>query len=99
VLAGPLPYYADWALSRSGIYYATQKARVFGGVDDSFRARVPTEYTIRFLDFESGEVAELFREQGPFRHRWLAVSPDEEWILYGGQSLAQAELMLVDNFR
>jgi Tol biopolymer transport system component len=99
VLTGPLPYYADWALSRSGIYYATQQARVFAGVDDSFRARVPTDYTIRFLDSESGEVVELFREGGPFRHRWLAVSPDEEWILYGGQSLAQAELMLVEHFR
>jgi dipeptidyl aminopeptidase/acylaminoacyl peptidase len=99
VLAGPLPYYADWAFSRSGIYYATQEARVFAGVDGSRRARVPTAYAIRFLAFESGEVTELFRKEGPFRHRWLAVSPDEEWILYGEQPLAQAELMLVENFR
>jgi Tol biopolymer transport system component len=99
VLSGPRSYYAMWALSRSGIYHATEQARAFAGVDVSRRTRVATEYAIRFLDFESGEVTELFRKEGPFRHRWLAVSPDEEWILYGEQPLAQAELMLVENFR
>ena len=32
-------------------------------------------------------------------HRWLAVSPDEEWILYSELPEAQSELMLVENFR
>jgi Tol biopolymer transport system component len=99
VVRGPLNYNADWTLSRRGLYYAIERARVFGGWDDSRQARVPTEYAIRFLDFDSGEVTELFRKDGPFRHGWLAVSPDEEWILYGEQPLAQAELMLIENFR
>jgi len=96
---GPRAYYAGWALSRSGLYYAIERARIYGEVDDSFRARVPTEYVIRFLDFDSGKVTELFRKDGPFRHRWLAVSPDEEWIVFGEQPLAQSEIMLVENFR
>jgi Tol biopolymer transport system component len=99
VLQGPLAYYADWTLSRSGLYYAIERARAYGGVDDSTRARVPTEYVIQFLDFDSGEVTELFRKEGPFRHRWLEVSPDEAWILYGEQPLSQSEIMLVENFR
>jgi hypothetical protein len=99
VVQGPLAYYADWTLARSGLYYAIERARAYGGVDDSTLARVPTEYVIRFLDFDSGEVTELFRKDGPFRHRWLEVSPDEKWILYGEQPVSQAELMLVENFR
>jgi Tol biopolymer transport system component/DNA-binding winged helix-turn-helix (wHTH) protein len=99
VVRGPLAYNRDWALSSRGLYYAIERARVYGGVDDHFRSRVPTEYAIWFLDFESGKVTELFRKDGPFRHRWLAVSPDEERILYGEQALAQSEIMLVENFR
>jgi len=30
---------------------------------------------------------------------WLAVSPDEEWILYGERPAPTSELMLVENFR
>jgi Tol biopolymer transport system component/DNA-binding winged helix-turn-helix (wHTH) protein len=102
VVRGPIDYYENWALSRSGLYYATHRVPLFEGVDDRYlplRARVPTEYTIRFLDFESGQETELYRTGGPFTYHFLAVSPDEEWILYGAQPLARSELMLVENFR
>jgi hypothetical protein len=99
VVRGPLNYDADWTLSRRGLYYAIERARVFGGWDDSRQARVPTEYVIRFLDFDSGQVTELFRMDGPVRHRWLEVSPDEESILYGEQPVFRSEIMLVENFR
>ncbi len=84
VLRGQISYHSDWTLSRSGIYYATQRGR---------------EFTIRVVGVETGEVRELFRKEGPFSHHWVAVSPDEQWILYGEQPFLQSELMLVENFR
>ncbi len=84
VLRGQISYHSDWTLSRSGIYYATQRAR---------------EYTIRFLGFETSRAEKLFRKEGPFSHHWLAVPADEQWILYGEQPFPEAELMLVENFR
>ena len=80
----------DWALGRSGIYFATS---------EPILALRTEEYTIRFLDFESGRVTELLRKQGSLLHRWLAVSPDEEWLLFGEQPAPQSELMLMENFR
>ena len=56
-------------------------------------------YAIRYLDFESGQVSELFRKDGPFRHQTLAVSSDERWILHAEWPERQSELMLVENFR
>jgi Tol biopolymer transport system component len=79
----------NWALGRRGIYYGTQ-TRAGGRM---------TGYTIRFLDFESGLVTELHRRDGPFGQRTLAVSPDEEWMLYSEWPWPTAELMLVENFR
>jgi hypothetical protein len=32
-------------------------------------------------------------------YAWLAVSPDEEWILYSEIPEGQSDLMLVENFR
>jgi len=80
---------ADWALSRSGLYFATRERIAGPGA---------LEYRIRFLDFASGEVAEVFRREGPYYHDWLAVSPDDAWILYGATPPPQSELMLVENF-
>ena len=51
------------------------------------------------FDLESGRVTELFRKDGPFFHVTMAVSPDEEWILYGEAPAATSELMLMENFR
>ena len=78
----------DWALARSGIYFS--------------KSRPPDrrqQWTIQFLDLESGRVTDLARKDGPFNHYSLTVSPDEEWILYGEQPISTSELMLVENFR
>jgi Tol biopolymer transport system component len=72
------------AVSRSGLYYI----RVWREV-----------YTIRFLDFESGEVTDHFRMEGDYPYRFVAVSPDEKWLLYNHRPPVQSELMLVENFR
>jgi hypothetical protein len=90
VVPGPLPDGQDWALSASGIDYATM------AVQTIYRSH---EYTIQFLDFESGQVVELFRREGLFLQSRLAVSPDEEWVLFGGTPARESELMLVENFR
>jgi len=87
VVKGPVSW-DHWALSRSGLYYST------------FRPlRRGNEYRVQFLDFESGRTKELFRLVGSSAHQWLAVSPDEEWILYSEIPEWQSELMLVENFR
>jgi Tol biopolymer transport system component len=80
-----------WALSRSGIYFATHRPLPVGRTE---------EYVIRFLAFESGEVTEVFRQEGPFMDSWwLAVSPDEQWVLFGQRPAETSELILVENFR
>ena len=84
----PLPHPYHWALARRGIY--------FRAVQSQARRQ---EYTIQYVDLESGQVAEVFRKEGPFQPDWLAVSPDEEWILFSETPTSTSELMLVENFR
>ncbi|MGD8896616.1 MAG: hypothetical protein PVJ73_11330 [Acidobacteriota bacterium] len=55
--------------------------------------------TLRVLDLRSKTETELFRSEGPFKRRYLAVSPDDKWILYGQLPYDTSELMLVENFR
>jgi Tol biopolymer transport system component len=86
VLPGPLSLWLDWDLSRSGIYFRDWDAAT-------------QRFTIHFFDFEAGETTELFRKEGPFGYWWIAVSPQEEWILYGENPDWVAELTLVENFR
>ena len=57
------------------------------------------ECAIQFYDFDSGEITELYRKEGPFQHAWLAVSPDGAWVLYGEAPMVTSELMLVEDFR
>jgi eukaryotic-like serine/threonine-protein kinase len=78
-----------WDISPAGIYYAmTRPHDVAGG-----------EYTVRFLDFESGRTETLLRKEGHFWHDALRVSPDEKWILYDEEPVPQSEIMLTENFR
>ncbi len=81
--------WADWALGRRGLYYAT-------GQGVSARRGV---FTIQFLDFGSGQTTPLFRSEGIATHFSMAVSPDEKWILFGEAPGWQSELMLMENFR
>jgi Tol biopolymer transport system component len=80
---------SGWKLSRTGIYYATAHSLAVAG----------DEYRIRFLDVESGRTETLFRTTGLAGHWNLAVSPDENWILYTEFPFAPSELVLVENFR
>jgi Tol biopolymer transport system component len=79
---------SGWELSRTGIYYATSHAQASG-----------EEYTIKFFDLESRRSETLFRKEGLLRHWNLAVSPDEQWILYCERPFPPSELVLVENFR
>jgi hypothetical protein len=88
VIRGPLRWSGDWALARDRIYYA--HARPQGP---------QSEYTIQLFDLASGRTTEVFRQLGSSDHGWLAVSPDERWILYTEYPEWQSELMLVENFR
>jgi len=98
VLGDPV-FWSDWALSRNGIYFLTadpppvRGGGAFWGEDHS------SEYAIRYLDLETGRVADVRRDEGPFVRGWLAVSSDERWILYGESPLPTSELMLVENLR
>jgi Tol biopolymer transport system component len=87
VLAGPVTQ-GDWALERSGIYFSSSRTRLGREA-----------WVLQFLDLESGRITELFRRDGLSFHWGLAVSPDEEWILYGEQAKPTSELMLMENFR
>jgi Tol biopolymer transport system component len=78
-----------WKLSRTGIYYATSRELPVSG----------DEYTIRFLDLQSGRTETLFRTTGLVGHWTLTVSPDEKWILYTEWPFTPSELILVENFQ
>jgi len=82
-------FLSGWDLSAAGLYYGTSQQLELSG----------EEYTIHFLDFESGRTETLFRKQGPVLHESLVVSPDEKWIAFGEQPIPQSELMLIENFR
>jgi Tol biopolymer transport system component len=89
VLPG-LNSWADWTLARGGIYYLRSR--------EVLRGR-RSENEIRYLDFATGQTRSLFRKDGAFDLYGLAVSPDEESILFGEHPLPQSELLLVENFR
>ena len=89
VVAGPVPSWGDWTVAKAGIYFGTSESvSVYS-----------TIYRIHFFDFASGEVTEILRRDGAFDHMFLAVSPDEEWLLFGENPVGLAELMLAENFR
>ena len=99
-MPGPGPiFWADWALTRSGIYFLTVSPRPVRGAGTSLGGARSSEYTIRYLDLGTRRVTDLYRDKGPFVRGWLAVSPDEKWILYGEAPPPTSELMLVENYR
>jgi hypothetical protein len=85
VFAGPLLPWA-WALGPSGAYFLVLEPTM-----------AQSNRTLGLFDLQSGHVTELLRRDA-FIHT-LAVSPDEEWILYGESPPDTSELMLVENFR
>jgi len=89
VVPGPIGW-SDWALARSGLY--------FHAPDTGGESASPV-HAIRRFDTRSREITEVQRKEGPLFRGWLAVSPDEEWILYAEGPPWTSELMLVENFR
>ena len=81
---------AQWALSRSGIYYNSWRWLLRGRRSES---------VFYFLDFDSRRTSVLLKREGRYLPVGLEVSPDEQWILEGQFFQAQSELMLVENFR
>ena len=76
--------WADWALGRRGLSYATARQQ---------------EFTIQYPDFSSGKTTLLLRRVGVLGHWTLAVSHDEQWVLFGESPAWQSELMLMEKFR
>jgi Tol biopolymer transport system component len=89
VVAGPVPNWGDWAVAKAGIYFSTSES-----VSEYFSI-----YRIHFFDFANGEVTEILRRDGAYDQMFLAVSPDEDWLLFGESPVGLAELMLAENFR
>ncbi|MHC4811371.1 MAG: hypothetical protein ACYTEV_13545, partial [Planctomycetota bacterium] len=89
LLPGPIRTWGDWTVAKTGIYFSTTER------ENSFR----TTYAVQFFDFASGETTQILRRDGQYGHMFLAVSPDEEWILFAEDPIGRAELMLAENFR
>jgi Tol biopolymer transport system component len=89
VVKGPVDF-LNWALARRGIYFAKSRSPVL------YRRET---FTIQYLEFSSGHVTSLFRKEGVVHDWYLAVSPDEKWLLFGEAPNGQSELMLMENFR
>jgi serine/threonine protein kinase/Tol biopolymer transport system component len=56
-------------------------------------------YTIQYFDFDTSRVTELLQRPASTLQMWLAVSPDEDWILYSEMQDPTSELVLAENFR
>jgi Tol biopolymer transport system component len=97
IVPGPIPMWWDWDVSRTGIYYFMIPVR--SAVFTSYNHGYHGTYTLYFKDFSSGGVSDLFRREGVNAALCLAVSPDEEWIVYVEIPPGESELVLVENFR
>jgi Tol biopolymer transport system component len=78
----------DWDLAPGGIYFLTSKSRPGG-----------EEWSIELLNLQSGTVTQIFHQNGPsWWHTCLALSPDEQWILYAEYPPRDADIMLAEDF-
>jgi len=73
-----------WVPLDRGIYF----------VEPSVSTRV-----LKFLDFGTGRVADIFRFEQPLSASALQVSRDGRWLLYAPIDQSGYDLMLVENFR
>jgi Tol biopolymer transport system component len=89
VWAAAVERHGDWDLSPRGLYAARNQIVL------PWRRWTSS---IWFLDLETRQVTQLVQKEGP-AFQWLAVSPDDEWLLYSEQAAWTSELMLVENFR
>jgi Tol biopolymer transport system component len=77
----------NWDVAAGGIYFLTSKSHPGG-----------EEWSIELLNLRSGKITPIFHQDSPNRHECLAVSPDEQWILYAETPPRDADLMLADDF-
>jgi hypothetical protein len=83
--------WSNWVLAGRGLYYAATRDQV------PLRRQ---EFQVQYLEFSSGHATTLFRKEVVFGgHLFMAVSPDEKWILFSEAPGWQSELMLMENFR
>ncbi len=78
----------SWDLAEEGIYFLTSKPNPKG-----------EEWSIELLNLQTGELAQIIKQQSAHTHAHLTVSRDGHWISYGERISADADLMLVENFR
>lgn len=80
--AGFLRY---WTVVNDGIYFGT---------------RVTPSPTIQFFDFASGQLSEVVKLDKSLLvgNSGLAVSPDEQWLLYAQIDQSGSDIMLINNF-
>jgi Tol biopolymer transport system component len=78
----------DWDLAQGGIYFLTKKPRPGG-----------EEWSIELLNLETRKLTQILHQESPDFHISMAVSPDEQWILYAEFSPGDSDIMLVENFR
>jgi Tol biopolymer transport system component len=81
-------YWDSWDLALGGIYFLTTGGKPGGG-----------EWSIELLSQETGKVTRIFEQGSPNFHEYLALSPDEQWILYSELLRPEGDIMLVENFR
>ena len=94
---GSLHSWWQWDESRSGIYYVTTPAAPT--VLNSYGFGKFATYTLHFLDSSTGGVTDLLQLEGVNSLTCVAVSPDEEWILFVEIPAGESELVLVEDFR
>ena len=81
-------YWGNWDLAPGRIFFLTSKPKLGGEV-----------WSIELLNLKTGEVTRIFQQESPNRHVFLAVSRDEQWILYSEYLPREGDIMLVENLR
>ena len=79
----------DCPVARSGVHFAAKNRVNFSH----------SSYRTHFFDFATGETTEVLRREGPNDHSFLAVSPDEKWLLFAEDPIGIGELMLAEILR
>lgn len=82
VLAGWPRAERSWVLAENGIYFLVSRGQ--------------PNFAIRYLDFASREISEVYGGQGPALYP--GVSPDEQTLVFSRQLLRSSELWLMENF-
>ena len=97
ILPAPGLFGRGLSVSRSGLYYSQLAPTEFARGRPLMLLR--GLYTVHFLDFESGQVMNVFEDDGFVHSSNLSISPDERWILTARRPAPVSELMLMENFR